>query len=88
MKEGRSHMKVMSTPQKKGKLLIKKCHVCGVLSESFKEEQKCKGCKKSFLPSNYFGKVHAKNSKEFHELFSMSDDMHDEDMIKGLSVLW
>jgi len=81
-------MKVMNTSQKKGKLLIKKCHICGALSESFKEEQKCTGCKKSFLPSNYFSKIHAKNSQEFSELFSMSDDMHDDDLVRGLSVLW
>lgn len=73
---------------KKGKLLIKKCHVCGSLNESFKEAKKCRDCNKSFLPSNYFGKVHAKNSKEYDELFSASDDLHEDDLVKGINVLW
>ena len=73
---------------KKGKLLIKKCHMCGSLMEGFKEHKKCSGCNKSLLPSNYFGKVHAKNSKEFEELFTSSDNLHEEDLVKGINVLW
>lgn len=73
---------------KRDKLIIKKCHVCGTLVEGFKEPKKCTGCNKSFLPSNYFGKVHAKNSKEFDELFSSSDNLHEDELVKGINVLW
>ena len=68
--------------------VIKKCHVCGHLMESHKEISKCDCCKKPFLPMNYFGKVHAKNSEEFQALFSKASELHEEDMIKGLTVLW
>lgn len=88
MKEGRYLMKVTTVDKKTGKILIKKCHVCGAVAESYSEQKKCGSCKKSFLPSNYFGKVHAKNSKEFAQLFSSSDDLHEEDLIKGIAVLW
>ncbi|MEC7277225.1 MAG: hypothetical protein VXV96_12980 [Bdellovibrionota bacterium] len=73
---------------KTSRLIIKKCHVCGTLNEGYKETKKCGACNKSFLPSNYFGKVHALNSKEFDELFSHSDELHEEDLIKGINVLW
>ncbi len=68
--------------------LIKKCHVCGHLMESKKEIEKCECCHKPFLPMNYFGKVHAKNSSEYTQLFSRASELHDEDMIRGLTVLW
>ena len=88
MKEGRYLMKVTPVIKKTGKVLIKKCHQCGHIAESYKELQKCGGCKKSFLPSNYFSKVHAKNTEEYSQLFSMSDELHEDELIKGLSVLW
>ncbi|MCR9206419.1 MAG: hypothetical protein NXH75_17690 [Halobacteriovoraceae bacterium] len=81
-------MNLTNTLKKKGRVLIKKCHMCGTLMESEKEHKKCVGCKKSFLPTNYFSKVHAKNSKEFDELFTHCDDIHEDDLIKGINVLW
>jgi len=81
-------MKVLEVKKKTGKILFKKCHLCGHVAESYYELKKCDGCNKSFLPSNYFGKVHAKNSEEFSQLFSSSDELNDEDLINGLSVLW
>ena len=69
-------------------VIIKKCHVCGFLIETNKEASQCPHCKKSFLPLNYFGKVHAKNSSEFKNLFAESEELHEEDLIKGLTVLW
>lgn len=81
-------MKEVKSLTKKNKIIFKKCHLCGTIMESFHEQKKCKGCKKSFLPSNYFGKVHAKNSKEYDELFSSSDDLQEEDLVKGINVLW
>ncbi len=81
-------MKVTEVKKTTGKVLIKKCHVCGHVAESYMEVKKCGGCNKSFLPSNYFGKVHAKNSEEFSKLFSSSDELHEEDLVRGISVLW
>ena len=70
------------------KVIIKKCHCCGHLLETVKEASKCTSCKKSFLPTNYFGKVHAKNTAEFKNLFLNSDELHEDDMIKGIQVIW
>lgn len=81
-------MKITRVEKKTGKILIKKCHICGTVAESYSEVKKCDNCKKSFLPSNYFGKVHAKNSEEFAKLFSSSDELYEEDLIKGIAVLW
>ncbi|MBY0414482.1 MAG: hypothetical protein K2Q18_09965 [Bdellovibrionales bacterium] len=73
---------------KNDKLIIKKCHVCGQISESNQEPQKCTKCKKSFLPVNYFSKVHTKSQSEYEKLFAYGHELHDEDIIKGLTVLW
>jgi heterodisulfide reductase subunit B len=70
------------------KLIVKKCHVCGTIMESSSEIKKCSGCKKSFLPTNYFSKVHAKNSEEFDNLFATSDELLETDLIRGIAVLW
>jgi hypothetical protein len=68
--------------------LIKKCHCCGHLMESSTEPERCEKCNKAFLPSRYFSKIHAKNSEEFRQLFEESQELHEEDLIKGLHVLW
>lgn len=70
------------------KLLIKKCHTCGHIMESSQEIQKCTKCKKSFLPVNYFSKVHTKTQKDFDQLFAQGHELREEDLIKGLTVLW
>lgn len=70
------------------KVIIKKCHCCGHLLETAREASKCPSCKKSFLPTNYFAKVHAKNSEEFKDLFLGSDELHEDDLIKGIQVIW
>jgi hypothetical protein len=70
------------------KTFIKKCHVCGKVMESYSEIQRCVSCNKPFLPVNYFGKIHAKNSKEFQNLFSTCEDLREDDLIKGLSCIW
>ncbi len=70
------------------KVIIKKCHVCGQIMESAKEPMKCIRCGKSFLPSHYFSKVHAKNSKDFENLFATSSELVDDDLIKGITILW
>ncbi len=68
--------------------IIKKCHVCGFVNEGQKEMESCSKCKKGFLPLNYFSKVHAKTSEEFKNLFARSEDLHPDDLIKGITVLW
>ena len=81
-------MKMRLTPMKNIQRIIKKCHVCGHVNESQKEMQRCGKCEKSFLPLNYFGKVHAKNSDDFSKLFCKASELHEEDLIHGLHVLW
>jgi hypothetical protein len=70
------------------KLIIKKCHICGHIMEEHQEIAKCHKCKKSFLPVNYFSKVHSKNQQEYEQLFAYGHELHETDMIKGLTVLW
>jgi hypothetical protein len=69
-------------------IIIKKCHLCHSLIESYNEVQKCPSCKHSFLPSNYFKKAHAKNSQEYALLFEDSSELNEKDLIRGISVLW
>ncbi len=73
---------------KNDKLIIKKCHVCGHVEEHHQEPQKCNKCKKSFLPFNYFSKVHTKSQSDYEKLFAYGHELSDEDIIKGLTVLW
>ncbi len=70
------------------KQLIKKCHMCGHIMESAQEIQKCGKCKKSCLPVNYFSKVHSTSQKDYEQLFAYSYELHEEELIKGLTVLW
>ena len=81
-------MKVETSKNEAKKLLIKKCHVCGHVMESENEVTKCHKCKKSFLPVNYFSKVHSKNQKDYEQLYAGSNELHEQDLIKGLTVLW
>lgn len=70
------------------KVLFKKCHICDHVMESVQEVQKCEKCKKSFLPVNYFSKVHSKSQSDYGLLFAHGHEIHEEDLIKGLTVLW
>ncbi len=79
------------TKKTKFKLIIKKCHVCGQVIESTTEQEKCMSCGKSFLPLNYFEKVHTHEKSQqakYKDLFAESDELHEEDLIKGLYVIW
>lgn len=78
----------MENMERSKKMIIKKCHICGGIMESFREVQRCHSCHKPFLPLNYFGKIGAKNSKEFKKLFLNSDELAEDDLIKGINVLW
>ncbi len=72
----------------KSRLLIKKCHVCGQLIESHNEQENCVSCGKSFLPLNYFEKIHNHDQARFADLFAECHDIHEDDLIKGLYVIW
>ena len=73
---------------KNNKLIIKKCHVCGQITASYQEPQKCTGCKQAFLPVNYFSKVHSKSQADYHKLFAYGHEINEDDIIKGLTVIW
>lgn len=82
-------MDLTSTKKKNAsKTLVKKCHFCGHVNYVEVEPKRCGSCKKSFLPSSYFSKVHAKNEKEFDALFSDASELHEDDLVKGLNALW
>lgn len=70
------------------KIIIKKCHICGHVMGSHQEPKKCDQCKKSFLPVNYFSKVHSKSQADYEKLFAFSHELHEDDIIKGLTVIW
>ena len=70
------------------KLIVKKCHVCGELGESTAELEKCGSCGKAFLPLNYFNKVHTHEEGKYKDLFAQSHELHEDDLIKGLYVIW
>ena len=70
------------------KLLIRKCHECGRLNEGHSEKEKCSSCGKSFLPLNYFEKIHGDKNQKFEELFAGSDEIQEDDLIMGIYVLW
>ena len=72
----------------KPRVLIKKCHICGHLNEGAEEMQRCSHCNKSFLPLNYFSKVHSDLSDNPRHLFCHCNELAEEDIIRGLYVLW
>ena len=49
--------------------VIRKCHKCGQITEAPKEQESCPSCGKSFLPLNYFDKVHD-HKGQLKELYS------------------
>lgn len=75
------------TTKTKEKILIRACHACQKINESFVEPQRCKHCNKSFLPLGYFEKVHGKK-RDWDGLFAHAEELEEEDLIQGLFVLW
>lgn len=45
-------------------------------------------CNKAFLPLRYFEKIHAHKEIKFEKHFSLTEELEEEDLIKGLFVLW
>lgn len=74
--------------QKKSKTIIRKCHCCGQVTETHSESDKCVSCAKSFLPLNYFDKIHGDQKYKFEDLFDDANEIEEEDLIKGLFVIW
>lgn len=72
----------------KEKSLIRLCHSCHKVNEAPSELERCLHCNKSFLPLRYFEKIHGSKNKNWASHFSASEDIEDEDLIKGLFVLW
>jgi hypothetical protein len=72
----------------KEKTIIRACHSCLKVNESYKEMERCSHCNKSFLPLRYFDKIHHEKDLKWENHFSLSDHLEDEDLIKGLFVLW
>lgn len=76
------------THKPRPRLIVRKCHKCGQVVESYQEEEKCLSCGKSFLPLNYFAKIHDHEQSKYHELYAKGHELNDEDLIKGIFVLW
>lgn len=72
----------------KEKLLIRACHSCLKINESNVELARCVHCNKSFLPLRYFEKIHRDKQVAFKDHFSSTEHIEEEDLIKGLFVLW
>jgi hypothetical protein len=70
--------------------IIKMCHVCTQVTESSTEVEKCVCCGKSFLPLNYFNKIHDHQGQKynFKDLYAESHELEESDLIIGLYVLW
>ena len=69
------------------KTFFRKCHLCGTVTESLQEIQRCPHCHHSFAPLNYFQKVHSKDGST-RDLYESSQQLMDDDMIKGITCLW
>jgi hypothetical protein len=72
----------------KEKILIRTCHACLKLNESTKELERCAHCNKAFLPIRYFDKIHHAEESKWENYFYPTDLIEEEDLIKGLFVLW
>ena len=74
--------------QDKEKLVIRACQTCTKITESFQEIERCAHCKKAFLPLNYFDKIHDFKGESWKKHFSPAEELEEQDLIKGLFVLW
>lgn len=70
------------------KILVRACHSCLKLNESIKELERCAHCNKSFLPLRYFDKIHQEKDIKWSNHFYPIELIEEEDLIKGLFVLW
>ena len=68
--------------------IIRCCHMCSNIMEFDKEPTKCLKCKKPFLPHNYFAKIHDHNNQDFESLYVSACSLTEEELIKGIEVIW
>jgi hypothetical protein len=76
------------TLKTKEKLLIRACHRCLKINESERELERCLHCNKSFLPLRYFDKIHSDKEAKWENHFYPTELIEEDDLIKGLFVLW
>jgi hypothetical protein len=75
--------------KKSKKLLFKVCHRCLRAHATEIEPERCPYCLKAFLPHGYFQHIHQqKKSARYQLFFQDTDDLDEEDLVKGLNVLW
>ena len=74
--------------KKSAKLLLTVCHHCLKVNESTTELERCTHCNKSFLPLRYFEKIHKEKNAKWINNFSRAEELEEEDLVKGLFVLW
>jgi hypothetical protein len=72
----------------KEKLLIRNCHSCLKINESYKELERCAHCGKAYLPLHYFDKIHHDKNTKWENYFYPTNLIEEDDLIKGLFVLW
>ncbi|MBP9675060.1 MAG: hypothetical protein KBD63_08205 [Bacteriovoracaceae bacterium] len=87
MKDNTQNTKVL---KKSSATFFRKCHMCFQVAESLHEIEKCPHCKKSFMPLNYFQKVHGQNVSDIKnaQLFAPAQDLAEDDLLYGLMALW
>jgi hypothetical protein len=71
---------------KRKKVIIKKCLHCEHINESFVELERCKKCKKSHLPSQYFNKIHL--NEDFKDLYEDAEEIEQKQFLKGIDIIW
>ncbi len=71
-------------------LHVRRCHVCGTVTESSDEILKCKGCSKSLLPFYYFDKrkIREYSDKQESAKLEKLPDLNGYGPIRGLTAYW
>jgi hypothetical protein len=73
-------------------LHVRRCHVCGLVTESTNDILKCGGCNKSLLPFYYFDKrkvkEYADNEKRVVEVVPAAREQGAYGPIRGLTAYW
>ena len=73
-------------------LHVRRCHVCGEVSESREDITKCLSCKKSLLPFYYFDKRKISEYSDNEERPGNFKNSKDTDIgygpIRGLTAYW
>lgn len=81
-------IEVTKKTSKNASMIIKLCHICGHLNESYVEVKKCSQCNKSYLPINYFHKGFDIYNGSYDDLYLEIKDLDEDDLIRGIHVIW